>query len=128
MQKTVFSSLLAVFITVGSTGANALFGAGSSGNKFDYEACGKIIEGKTSFQQAQKMLGAEPISTGKQGALYFRHYQYEKQGGLGLSSFGISVGGSKATSYKCFVLHNKNGIIQSVDMQEIGVGNNNSGI
>ncbi|MEM6301311.1 MAG: hypothetical protein AAF749_06185 [Pseudomonadota bacterium] len=106
----------------------ALLGGGKSGNKFDYEACGKIVEGKTSYQEAEKMLGAEPISTGKNPVGFFRHYQYEKQGGLAVRAFGMNVGGSKAKSYKCFVIHNADGIITSVDMQATGVDGANTGL
>ena len=106
----------------------ALLGGGKSGNKFDYEACGKIVEGKTSYQEAENMLGSEPISTGKNPVGFFRHYQYEKQGGLAVRAFGMNVGGSKAKSYKCFVIHNADGIITSVDMQATGVDGANTGL
>lgn len=111
-----------------SSGAAAILGGGVSGNEFDYEACGKIVEGKTTYQDAEKMLAGEPISTGKTAAGFFRHYQYEKSGGVSLRTFGIGVGGSKAKSYKCFVIHNADGVITSVDMQELGVDGANSSL
>ena len=111
-----------------SAQASAILGGGVSGNKFKYEACGKIVEGKTTYQEAEKMLEGEPISTGKTTAGFFRHYQYEKQGGIGLRTFGIGVGGSKAKSYKCFVVHNASGVITMVDMQETGVDGTSTGL
>lgn len=109
-----------------SSQASAILGGGVSGNKFKYEACAKIVEGETTYEEAESMLEGEPISTGKTAAGFFRHYQYEKQGGIGLRTFGIGVGGSKTKSYKCFVVHNAKGVITSVDMQELGVGGTSS--
>lgn len=128
-MKSIHSAMMcAVLAGSYSLPAAAIFGGGVSGNKFDYEACGKIVEGKTTYQEAEKLLGAEPISTGKNGAGFFRHYQYDKEGGLGLSKFGVSIGGSQAKSYKCFLIHNAAGVVTSVDMQELGVGGGNTGI
>ena len=122
------ASMLAVLLSVYSVESAALLGGGKSGNKFNYEACGKIVEGKTTYKEAEKMLGAEPSSTGKNPVGFFRHYQYQKQGGLAVRAFGMNVGGSKAKSYKCFVIHNADGVITSVDMQEVGVDGANSGL
>ncbi|MEO0436965.1 MAG: hypothetical protein AAF098_08660 [Pseudomonadota bacterium] len=127
VPRTVLTSL-ALAATLYSVESAALLGGGKSGNKFDYEACGKIVEGKTTYQEAEKMLGAEPISTGKNPVGFFRHYQYEKQGGLAVRAFGMNVGGSKAKSYKCFVIHNADGVITSVDMQATGVDGANTGL
>lgn len=122
------ASVCTMLMGIYSVPSHAILGGGVSGNKFDYAACAKIKEGKTSYQEAETLLGGEPISTGKSAAGFFRHYQYEKQGGLGIRKFGIGIGGSKAKSFKCFVIHNADGIITAVDMQEIGVDGANSGI
>ncbi|GAB5415188.1 MAG: hypothetical protein Cons2KO_27910 [Congregibacter sp.] len=126
--KSIFGSTagLLLLACVYSSPSHAILGGGVSGNKFDYAACAKIVEGKTHYEEAEKMLGGEPISTGKNVAGFFRHYQFEKQGGLGIRKFGIGIGGSKAKSYKCFVIHNADGVITAVDMQELGVDGANS--
>ena len=118
----------ALCVALYSGQAAAILGGGKSGNEFDYEACGKIVEGKTTYQEAEELLGAEPISTGKNPVGFFRHYQFEKQGGLAVRAFGMNVGGSKAKSYKCFVIHDRDGIVTSVDMQEIGVDGSSGGV
>ena len=129
IMKTSDAIVVSTIMALLSFDTNAFgLGGGVSGNKFDYDACAKIVEGKTSYQEAEKLLGAQPISTGKTPAGFFRHYHYEKQGGLGLGKFGINIGGSKAISYKCFVSHNRAGLVTSVDMQQIEVGAGNAGL
>lgn len=127
--------LVAAFVLTGMTGVMPLpayailgLGGGESGEKFNYEACAEIVEGETTYQEAEKLLGATPVSTGKNATGFFRLYQYEKQGGGGLSAFGMSVGGSKAKSYKCYVVHNSQDVIVSVDMEAIGVDSKNGGL
>ncbi len=112
-----------------SSNANAFgLGGGKSGKKFDYEACGKIREGKTTYQQAEKMLGAKPLTTGKNGSLFYPKYYYEKHGGLGLSKLGIKVGSVKGVSYECVVLHNRKGVVTTVNMQETDISANSGGL
>ena len=127
-RKLALAMLIGASLSAYSASSAALLGGGKSGNEFNYEACARIVEGKTTYQEAEKLLGAEPISTGKNPVGFFRHYQYEKQGGLAVRAFGMSLGGSKAKSYKCFLVHNADGIVVSVDMQEIGVDGANWGI
>lgn len=127
-RRLALAMLIGATLSAYSASSAALLGGGKSGNEFNYEACARIVEGKTTYQEAEKMLGAEPISTGKNPVGFFRHYQYEKQGGLAVRAFGMNLGGSKARSYKCFLVHNADGIVVSVDMQEIGVDGANSGI
>ena len=127
-HTTAFGAAIAAALCMHSIPAAALLGGGKSGNEFNYEACAKIKEGETTYQEAEEMLEGEPISTGKSAAGFFRHYQFEQSGGLSLRSFGVSVGGSKGKSYKCFLIHNSDGIVTAVDMQEIGVDGSSTGI
>lgn len=130
MKHPTIHSLFLVFAMLSITGNAYAFGLGlgKSGGKFDYEACGKIIEGKTTWQEAEKMLDGEPISTGKSGSHFYRLYSYEKGGALGLSKLGIGASAGKAVNYKCHVTHNKAGIVTLIDMQEIAVGSNGVGL
>ena len=97
--------------------ANALsLGGSKSGKKFNYEACGKIVEGKMTYQEAEKILKGKPMVTGKSGKLFYRKYYYEKGSTLGLSKLGLGASQGKSISYECVVLHNNKGVVTGVDM------------
>lgn len=119
----------AVSISLISTTAQAIsLGGSKSGKKFDYEACGDIVEGKTQASELDKLLKSEPVTTGKQGKLFFRSYTYTKGGGLGgIGAFGVSLGKNKAVQYRCTVTHNKAGTVFSVDMEKSDVGGSSGG-
>ncbi|GAB5452496.1 MAG: hypothetical protein Hals2KO_28240 [Halioglobus sp.] len=124
--------LIAVCLPIGlaSTSAQAIsLGGQNSGKKFDYEACGKIVEGKTKAADLDSILKGEPVTTGKQAGRFIRSYQYTKGGVLsGVGAFGISLGGNKATQFSCTVTHNSAGIVLTVDMQKVEVGSSGAGI
>jgi hypothetical protein len=128
--RNVAVLLLSSIAALISLPTHAVFGlgGGESGAEFNYEACARIVEGKTTYQEAEALLGAEPISTGKNAVGFFRLYQYEKQGGGGISAFGVNVGGVKAKSYKCYVVHNNEDVIVSVDMEAIGADSKRGGL
>lgn len=104
-------------------------GGSKSGNKFDYAACSKIVEGKTKADTLDELLGAEPVTTGKSGGLFYKSYQYTKSGGLGgIGAFGVSLGGSKGKQFRCTASYNSSGTVVSVDMQEVELGSSGAGI
>ena len=104
-------------------------GGSKSGKKFDYDACSKIVEGKTKADDLDALLKSEPITTGKQGGRFYKSYQYTKSGGLGgIGAFGVSLGGSKGMQYTCTVTYNSAGIVLSVDMNQVELGSTGAGI
>lgn len=106
-----------------STSAHAIgLGGSKSGKKFNYEACGKIVEGKTTLKEAQKMLKGKPVGSGKSAGRHYVTYSYTKGGGIGLGKFGVGLGGGKGWQYQCTLTHTAEGRILSVDMQKIETG------
>lgn len=104
-------------------------GGGKSGNKFDYEACSKIVEGKTKADELDKLLKSEPVTTGKQGGRFYKSYQYTKSAGLGgIGAFGVSLGGGKGMQYTCTATYNSAGTVLTVDMQQVEMGSTGAGI
>ena len=123
--------LLAIAVAglVFSTSAQAIgLGGSKSGKKFNYEACGEIVEGKTTVEEAKKMLKGKPIGSGKSAGRHYLTYSYTKGGGIGLGKFGVGVGSGKAWQYRCTIHHNAEGRILSVDMQKIESGSTGAGI
>ncbi len=120
---------LGVAAMVFSTSAQAIgLGGSKSGKKFNYEACGKIVEGKTTLDEAKKMLKGKPVSTGKQGGRHYTSYSFTKGGGVGVGGFGVRLGSGKAVQYTCTLTHNSEGRILTVDMQQIDTGSQGAGI
>jgi len=129
--KAIATSALVIgFAASLSTPAAAIsLGGSKSGKKFDYEACSKIVEGKTKADELDALLKSEPITTGKQGGRFYKSYQYTKAGGLGgIGAFGVSLGGSKGKQYSCTVTYNSAGIVLSVDMNQVELGSSSAGI
>lgn len=126
MKKLIAVALLGIFFT-GSAHAIGL-GGSKSGKKFNYEACGKIVEGKTTLEEAKKMLKGKPVSTGKNAGRHYSTYQYTKGGGLGVGAFGVRLSGGKAIQYQCTLTHNSEGRILSVDMNQTEIGTQGAGI
>ncbi|MFK7975358.1 MAG: hypothetical protein AB8C02_04445 [Halioglobus sp.] len=129
--KTVGKSalLLGLAASVSAPTYAISLGGSKSGNKFDYAACSKIVEGKTKADTLDALLGAEPVTTGKSGGLFYKSYQYNKSGGLGgIGAFGVSLGGSKGKQFRCTVNYNSSGTVVNVDMQEVEMGSSGAGI
>ncbi len=104
-------------------------GGSKSGKKFDYDACAKIVEGKTKADDLDALLKSEPVSTGKNGGYFYKSYQYTKSGGIGgIGAFGVSLGGSKGKHYNCTVTYNSSGTVVSVDMNQSELGSTGAGI
>jgi len=121
--------LLVICLSVStiSTGNAINFGGSKSGKKFDYEACGKIVEGQMTYEEAEELLAGEPTVTGKSGDLFYRKYYYEKGNVISLSKLGIGGSQGKAMVYECVVLHNKKGIVTSVNMTQAEGGGSSAG-
>lgn len=121
---------LSLLLLMMSTSSHAIsLGGQKSGKKFDYEACGEIVEGKTQSADLDKLLKSEPVTTGKQGNRFYRSYNYTKGSALsGIGAFGVNLGGNKGVQYTCTVTHNKAGTVLSVDMQKVEVGSSGAGI
>lgn len=125
------NKLIAITIAglVFSSSVHAIGLSGSkSGKKFDYEACGEIVEGKTTLDEAKKMLKGKPVGSGKSAGRHHTIYRYTKGGGLGVGGFGVRLGGGKAVQYRCTLTHNSAGLILSVDMQKIDTGSQGAGL
>jgi len=125
MRKVTFASALLIAATTNAYGIG--IGTSSAEQQFDYGACGKIIVGETSVDDAEKMLNGKPATSGKQGSRLYRSYQYTKESGFGVSSL-FSFGGNDATQYTCTLTYNHTGTILNVNMQQVEVADLSSGV
>jgi len=128
-KKTSALVVVACMLTTPSMMAHAFkLGGGSSGKKFNYEACGKIVEGKTTVDEAKKMLGGKPVGSGKEQGYSFLAYSHTKKSGLRASLGGIGAGKSKQVRKECTLLYGADNIIINVSMNDSEGGGSDAGL